>query len=163
MVAEKLLGSMLCRRVGKKILKLVINEVEVYDGFEDKASHAARGKTPRNEIMFGPAGHWYVYLVYGMHYMLNLVTREKDYPAAILIRGGVDEEGRHVNGPGRVTKYLHIDKSLNTKKVGKSNGLCIEWRKKTLESKIKKSARIGVNYAGSIWSKKEWNYKLARK
>ena len=86
-VAKELLGKCLVRRIGKKKLRVIITEVEVYDGFRDKASHASRGKTKRNELMFGDAGHWYVYFTYGMHWMLNIVTRKKDYPAAVLIRG----------------------------------------------------------------------------
>ncbi len=65
---------------------MMITEVEAYDGFRDMASHAHRGKTERNKVMFGPAGHWYVYFTYGMHWMLNIVTGPKNYPAAILIR-----------------------------------------------------------------------------
>ena len=65
----------------------MITEVEAYRGFMDKASHASHGKTPRTDVMFGKAGYWYVYLVYGMHYCLNIVTEKKEYPAAVLIRG----------------------------------------------------------------------------
>jgi DNA-3-methyladenine glycosylase len=85
--------------VGKNVLRLLINEVEVYDGHDDLASHASKGKTKRTEIMFGPPGYWYVYLCYGVHWMLNLVTREQDYPAAILIRGGIGENGEKNKWP----------------------------------------------------------------
>lgn len=170
--AEKLLGSYLCRKVGKKVLKILINEVEVYDGHDDLASHASKGKTKRTEIMFGPPGYWYVYLCYGVHWMLNLVTREQGYPAAILIRGAIAEgacppsrtvgsrRGQKIDGPGKLTKYVKIDKSLNTKKAGEESGLWIEWRRKQISGKIKKSPRIGVDYAGPIWSKKHWRYVL---
>ena len=67
----------------------MITEVEAYDGFKDKASHASRGKTERNKIMFEKAGKWYVYFTYGMHWMLNVVCGQKNYPAAILIRGAI--------------------------------------------------------------------------
>ena len=86
-VAKDLLGKYLIRRLNGKIKRFMITEVEAYDGFKDKASHASRGKTVRNAPMFGEAGVWYVYFTYGMHYMLNIVTGKKDYPAAILIRG----------------------------------------------------------------------------
>jgi DNA-3-methyladenine glycosylase len=132
----------------------------VYDGHDDLASHASKGKTKRTEIMFGPPGYWYVYLCYGVHWMLNLVTREQDYPAAILIRGGIGENGEKINGPGKITKYLKIDKKLDTTKAGEESGLWIEWRRKQISGKIKKSPRIGVDYAGPIWSKKYWRYVL---
>ena len=113
-VAKELLGKFLVRRFYGKETSLMITEVEVYDGYEDKASHAYRGKTKRNKNMFGDAGLWYVYLVYGMYEMLNVVTRENGYPAAILIRGTLE-----VVGPGRITKYLNITGKLNGKKVDK--------------------------------------------
>ena len=134
----------------------MITETEAYDGFNDKASHASRGRTARNSIMFGPAGHAYVYFVYGIHWMLNVVTGPKDYPAAVLIRG---LEG--LNGPARLTKALGIDKSLNGKLLGKTSGLWIEPRTVRIPpSKIKASPRIGVDYAGPIWSKKKWRFTL---
>src|SRR3989344_6659394 len=111
-VAQNLLGKFLARKYRGKEIVLMITEVEAYDGFDDKASHASQGKTKRNKIMFDSAGKWYVYFTYGMHYMLNIVTGPKNYPAAILIRG---VEG--INGPGRVTKQLKIDKIFNNKKA----------------------------------------------
>src|SRR4051812_6238728 len=91
-VAKDLLGHFLCRRLDGKIVRTVITEVEVYDGSDDRASHAF-GKKPnhrRTRHMFGPAGVWYVYLCYGMHWLINVVTREPGHPAAILIRGTAD-------------------------------------------------------------------------
>ncbi len=174
-VAQKLLGSKICRRTrsaslgqAAEVFCLTITEVEVYDGFDDKASHASRGMTDRTKVMFGPAGYWYVYLIYGMYYMLNYVTREKGYPAALLIRAGITADGnpsagsgqRKINGPGRAGTYLKIDKSFYGMKAVKGNDLYIEWRKKPLTEKIERSHRIGVDYAGPIWSKKQWNYKI---
>src|SRR3989344_4993889 len=98
-VARELLGCFLCRRINGKVIRLKITEVEAYDGPRDKASHASRGKTKRNTPMFGKAGQFYVYFTYGIHWMLNIVTGPKDYPAAILIRG---VEG--ISGPARITK-----------------------------------------------------------
>jgi len=155
-VAKKLLGKYLVRRLGKKEIALMITEVEAYDGHKDKASHASRGKTKRNYPMFGPAGHFYVYLTYGMHWMLNIVTGEKDYPAAILIRGV-----GNLNGPGKLTKFLKIDKRFNGKKAEKKTGLWFEDRGiKIKERDIKKAPRIGVLYAGPIWSKKHYRFLL---
>ena len=102
-----MIGSLLCRKIDKKIIKLPITEVEAYDGLEDLASHAHRGKTLRNAPMFESGGRWYVYLVYGRYWMLNITTGPKDYPAAILIRSA----GKIV-GPGKLTQFLKINKSF---------------------------------------------------
>ena len=156
-VAKNLLGKYLCRSYRGKIIRAEIREVEAYDGFEDKASHAHRGVTPRNKIMFGPAGHWYVYFTYGMHWMLNIVTGKSDYPAAVLIRG---VEGVH--GPARVTKFLKIDKRINGKSASRKIGLWIEGNRKfkDLKLKVTSSPRVGVAYAGPVWSNKHYRFYL---
>lgn len=157
-VARELLGKFLVRRIGKKIIARMITEVEAYDGFNDKASHAHRGKTARNAVMFGPARHWYVYFTYGMHWMLNSVTGPKDYPAAILIRG---VEG--INGPARLTKFFNIDKRFNGKPVLPETGLWVEDRGIHLPPKdVKKTSRIGVTYAGRVWTKKPYRFFFER-
>lgn len=168
-VAEELLGCFLCRKIGKKVIKFEITEVEAYDGFEDKASHAHRGQTLRNAPMFGGAGVWYVYFTYGMHWMLNIVTGPAGYPAAILIRGGclsptseaVVEVGLKLNGPARLTKFLHIDKRFNNKKAGVTTGLWIEQGKPTDKKKVQRTPRVGVAYAGAVWAKKPYRLALA--
>ena len=153
-VARGLLGKFLVRRYRGKTNAYMINEVEAYDGFRDKASHAHRGKTERNKIMFGEAGHWYVYFTYGMHWLLNIVTGPKEYPAAILIRGVAG-----INGPARLTKALHINKKFDGKKADKKSGLWVE-KRGVAKLKIKKGPRIGVDYAGPIWSKKNFRFFL---
>src|SRR3989344_1739737 len=163
-VARELLGKYLVRKRDKKVEKFIITEVEAYDGFKDKASHVSRGKTLRNASMFGEAGIWYVYFTYGMHHMLNIVTGPKDYPAAVLIRGV-----NGINGPGRITKHLKIDKKFNNKNASPKTGLWITaptklervlLKKAFLSGRIKieNSPRIGVDYAGPIWSKKKWRF-----
>lgn len=147
----------------------MITEVEAYDGPHDKASHAHRGKTLRNEPMFGPAGVWYVYFVYGMYNMLNIVTGPKDYPAAVLIRGidaAPSKRGeprpnlKFGRGPARLTKFLKIDKKFNNKPATKKTGLWIEDRGvKIKKSQIKTSPRIGVDYAGE-WKDKHYRFYL---
>ncbi len=166
-VAKDLLGKYLVRRIGKKATKYLITEVEAYDGPKDKASHASRGKTLRNTPMFGEAGRWYVYFTYGMHWMLNIVTGPQNYPAAVLIRGV-----KGINGPARITKALKINKRFNNKIASSKTGLWIEnnpgFENSRLRQgfggqvkfKIENSPRIGVNYAGPIWSKKKWRFKL---
>jgi len=153
-IAKSLLGKFLVRRYRGKTAVHLITGVEAYDGFQDKASHAHRGKTERNKIMFGPAGHWYIYFTYGMHWMLNIVTGPKDYPAAILIRGI-----ENIKGPARLTKALHIDKKLHRKSASKISGLWMEDRGvKISRNRIKSAPRIGVAYAGPIWSKKKYRF-----
>jgi len=169
-VGRAMLGKYLVRIQNGKELALPINEVEIYDGFADRASHAYRGKTTRNQVMFGDAGHLYVYFVYGMYWMLNVVVGKKDYPAAILIRGA-----GHLKGPGKLTKAFNIDKKLNGKIAAPAIGLWFEDRgfprpnrrsggrefrsgKKTLH--IKKLPRVGVAYAGPQWATKPYRFIL---
>lgn len=153
-VAPDLLGKYLVRRIGKKEIAFMITETEAYDGFKDRASHAARGMTERNKIMFGEAGRFYVYFTYGIHWMLNIVSHKKGYPAAVLIRGAGE-----LNGPAKLTKYLKIDKNLNNKKSEKKSGLWVEDRGvRIIKSRIKKTPRIGVDYSGPVWSKKHYRF-----
>src|SRR3989338_9952334 len=122
-VAQDLLGKFIVRRYRGQETALMLTEVEAYDGHNDKASHASRGKTERNQVMFGKAGFWYVYFTYGMHWMLNIVTGPKNYPAAVLIRG-TDK----ITGPARLTRCLKIDKKFNGLLAAKKSGLWIEDR-----------------------------------
>lgn len=153
-VAKQLLGKMLCRRIGKKILRAAITEVEAYVGPEDRASHASRGKTKRNAPMFGSPGYAYVYLIYGMYWCLNIVTEREEYPAAVLIRAVED-----VNGPGRLCRAFAITGALNGADITKRKELWIESdpsyevRLRTIDA----TPRIGVDYAGA-WKKKKWRF-----
>jgi DNA-3-methyladenine glycosylase len=162
-IAQNVLGCFLVRKIGGEKRKILITETECYHGFTDLASHASKGKTLRNEVMFGSAGRIYVYLVYGMHYMLNIVTGPEDYPAAVLIRGGLDmESGASLNGPAKLTKAIKIDKGFNGLPVyEKKHGLWIEGREDN-DFRIIKSKRVGVDYAGD-YKDKLWNFKLERK
>ncbi|HET8574806.1 MAG TPA: DNA-3-methyladenine glycosylase [Candidatus Paceibacterota bacterium] len=155
-VAEDLLGKYLVKQSGDGEMSARITEVEAYGGFEDKASHAHRGKTPRNAPMFGEAGVWYVYFVYGIHFMLNIVTDQEDIPSAILIRG---VEG--ISGPGKLTKHFAIDKMYNAKKADTQTGLWIEDRGELITPKhIRRLPRVGVAYAGEVWAKKPYRFFL---
>ncbi|MDD5054995.1 MAG: DNA-3-methyladenine glycosylase [Candidatus Peribacteraceae bacterium] len=157
-VAEELIGKYLVRRIGSKNVPAMITETEAYDGPNDEACHAHRGMTPRNAPMFGAAGHWYVYFVYGMHWMLNIVTGPKQYPAAVLIRGVTLEDGTVLDGPAKLTKYLQINRTLNDSMTSKETGLWIEDRGILIDRmRIKRKPRIGVGYAGA-WAEKEWRY-----
>ncbi|MES2216404.1 MAG: DNA-3-methyladenine glycosylase [Patescibacteria group bacterium] len=155
-VARDLIGCYLVREQKGKITRYLITETEAYDGPEDLACHASKGRTKRTETMFGQAGHWYVYFVYGIHWMLNIVTGPKNFPAAVLIRG---IEG--AQGPARLTKKLGISGFLNAKTADEESGLWIEKRGHEINPKdIVASPRIGIDYAGPIWSKKEWRFTL---
>jgi DNA-3-methyladenine glycosylase len=120
-IAKVLLGKHLIRRVNGKTRSYMIVETEAYLGEEDKASHARSGKTKRNEPMFGPPGHWYVYFTYGMHYMLNLVTGKDCYPSAVLIRGIISAEDLtdQQNPYANVLKNISIRKTATRKGKGK--------------------------------------------
>jgi len=157
-VARDLIGCTLARRRNGKTERYLITETEAYDGPADKASHASRGITPRTQIMFGEAGYLYVYFVYGIHWMLNIVTGPKGYPAAVLIRGI-----QSAPGPARLTKKLDITGFLNGKRPTKQNGLWFEARSQPLgRGAIVCSPRIGVDYAGPIWSEKKWRFTLKK-
>lgn len=181
-VARGLLGKYLVRKVGNKIIYAKIIEVEAYSGPKDLASHASKGKTKRNEIMFGEAGYFYVYFVYGMYFMLNVVTGKKGYPAAVLIRG-VEVDDKKINGPAKLTKFLKIDKKINGKPAKPESGLWFEEVKNTQRGvtfprvfthkraptptrksntpprvRIIAKPRVGVAYAGPVWANKPWRF-----
>lgn len=157
-VGRELLGKYLIRKRRGIELALPITELEVYDGFKDRASHAFHGKTVRNQIMFEGAGHLYVYFVYGMHWMLNVVVGPKNYPAAILIRGAGD-----IHGPAKLTRGLHIDGTQNGKLALPASGLWFEDRGLSVpDDFVKRTARIGVSYAGKVWSGKPYRFILKK-
>ena len=154
-VAYDLVGRFLNRRIGNQISSRIITETEAYTGPDDLASHAARGRTRRNEAMFGPPGTFYVYFVYGMHWMLNVVTGPVGFPAAVLIRG---VEG--IVGPGRLTKALGITGHLNAKVANEETGVWSIKGEQVPDTQITRSARIGVQYAGPVWSLKPYRFSL---
>lgn len=155
-VAPELLGKYLVHAGAEGEVAYMITEVEAYDGPEDLACHASKGRTPRTEVMFGPAGHWYVYLIYGMYDMLNIVTGEEEYPAAVLIRG---VEG--YDGPGKLTKALAITREYNTQPAKKDTGLWIEDRGIVVATnEIKTAPRVGVGYAKE-YAEKPWRFILS--
>ena len=153
-VARDLLGKSLVRRhADGRLESAIIHETEAYIGPHDKACHAAKGHTPRTAVMFGPAGHWYVYFVYGIHWMLNVVTGDEGYPAAVLLRGA----GRWI-GPARLTKGLSIDKQFNGQPAAEASGLWIEDRGIVLpRSAVSRTPRIGVDYAAE-WAAKPYRF-----
>ncbi len=159
-VAGALLGKELVRKYRGNILSGLICETEAYLGSMDSASHAFKGKTPRNAVMFGRAGMAYVYFIYGMHYMLNIVTEAEECPCAILIRAIVPLDGiEHMqrcrgkvgkdltNGPAKLCRALAIDKSLNEWDLTAREKLWVENGPTIPERYIQKGPRIGIDYA----------------
>jgi DNA-3-methyladenine glycosylase len=155
--ARGLLGKYLVRRFddGRMEARQIV-ETEAYHSAEDLACHASKGRTKRTEVMFGAPGVWYVYLCYGIHEMLNLVTGPADHPSAVLIRG---VEG--LTGPGRLTKNLAITRALNALPAAKASGLWIEDRGAVITpDQISTTPRIGIDYSGPVWSQKPWRFVL---
>lgn len=166
-VARDLLGTCLIRDLGHSRLVAQIIDVEAYIGQDDLACHASKGRTKRTEVMFGPAGFTYVYLIYGMYDLLNIVTEAENFPAAILIRGieVIDPEGpshsTRISGPGRVTRFLQVNRELNKLDTTKGETLWIEKPDKRISSScIQSGPRIGVEYAKE-WAKKPWRFFLS--
>jgi len=150
-VAPDLLGKKLCIRSGNTIFSYMITEVEAYRGEADKACHASKGRTPRTEVMYRTGGVIYVYLIYGMHWMFNIVCAEQNNPQAVLIRG-LEE----ISGPGRLTKKLNIDRSFNGESLVNSKRIWLE--NGSNPDKIFTSPRIGIDYAGELWTSKNWRF-----
>lgn len=153
LVAKELLGKLLCVETDEGLLKYRITETELYSGEGDTACHAHKGKTPRTEVLYKEGGTIYVYLCYGIHNLMNIVTGEKDHPEAILLRG---IEG--YNGPGKLTKALGITRDLNDKHLDDINHLWIE--DDGFIADFSATPRIGINYASLEDQKRPWRFIL---
>jgi len=169
-VARQLLGKYLVRRHpdGKTVGKIV--ETEAYVGPHDLACHAAKGRTARTEVMFGPPGRAYVYFIYGVYYCLNIVTEEVGHASAVLIRAlepiagvelmqerrGTEKLHNLASGPGKLCLAMAIDKALNAADMSRGHVLYVEDRNDP-PPKISATPRIGVDYAGE-WKDKPWRF-----
>jgi DNA-3-methyladenine glycosylase len=150
-VAPALLGQYLISVSGEgKVNRFLITETEAYRGAEDLACHASKGRTERTEIMYDRGGKLYIYLIYGMYWMMNIVAGKKDHPQAALIRGiqGFD-------GPGKLTRALGIDKAYYGEDLVRSNRIWITESGNSPE--IITTPRIGIDYAG-VWKDKPWRF-----
>jgi DNA-3-methyladenine glycosylase len=172
-VARDLLGAKLVRDYyGQQIAGIII-ETEAYIGKEDLGCHASRGKTARNEVMFGEAGRAYVYFTYGMHWLLNVVTEEVGFPAAVLIRAIHPVEGEDLiaqkrgsvprsqwtNGPAKLCQALGIDGSFNGCDLcSPSSLLRIERGVTFSDDKVQRSARIGLFSVPQPWKDIPWRF-----
>ena len=170
-VARNLLGKLLVREYRGRTVSGVIVETEAYRGFNDTASHAHKGPTERCKVMFGDAGFAYVYLTYGIHNMFNIVTEERYFPSAVLIRAiepfnGTKSENsgeKKTDGPGKLTKELKIDRSLNGIDLTVGKQIWIEevgekdcsWINRF---EVCETQRIGIDYAQKKDIEKNWRY-----
>lgn len=169
-VAKDLLGKYLVRKVGQKELAGKIVETEAYIGPKDRAAHTHGGKiTQRNKTVYLEGGRAYIYLCYGINWMLNLTTRKKGIPECILIRalepsleeyGDSQELKNLTNGPGKLCRWLKLDKTFDEEDLVRSKKFWLEDRGGEIKkSQIVTAKRIGIDYAG-IWAEKPWRFFL---
>jgi DNA-3-methyladenine glycosylase len=172
-VARDMLGKKLVRVIDNRRISGWICETEAYDGEQDQACHARSGRTPRNSIMYGEAGHAYVYFTYGMHWMLNCVCGEIGYPAAVLIRTMIPVEGldfiarqregipekNWCSGPARLTRALAIGRDCNGLDLtNPESELFLEDHVHISDENMKATPRIGIQYAGEPWVSMPWRF-----
>lgn len=155
-VAPRLIGKKIIRKHHDGNLKqFTIIETEAYRGVEDLACHVSKGRTKRTEVMYHAGGVVYVYLIYGMYWMLNFVTGQKEQPQAVLIRG-IEK----FDGPGKLTKHLQIDKSFYGENLIDSDRIWVLDNDYRPEYRV--APRVGINYAGEPWLSKPWRYILTK-
>lgn len=146
-IARRLLGCVVCHRVGADVIRGRVVEVEAYT--DDAASHTANGKrTPRNQIMFGPAGFAYIYFTYGMHHCLNVVTESDGQPGAVLIRGldGIT----HAAGPGLVCRALQLTLRDNGRDLATDPDFWIEAGRRRRSERVVQTTRVGIRHAADL-------------
>jgi DNA-3-methyladenine glycosylase len=150
-VAKLLPGMDIVVNTGSMPGHFMITETEAYLGKDDRACHASKGRTARTEPMYLEGGHLYIYFVYGMHWMMNIVTGPAAYPQAVLIRGAMP-----FTGPGRVTCGLGIDGSFNGEDLTSSSRI---WLEQTgLRPGLTAGPRVGIKYAGEPWVSMPWRF-----
>ncbi|MBO5324206.1 MAG: DNA-3-methyladenine glycosylase [Oscillospiraceae bacterium] len=151
-VAHDLVGKLLVRRLPDGTLqRLRISETEAYCGEEDTACHAHKGRTKRTEVLYADAGTIYVYLCYGIHWLLNIVTGEEEQPQAVLIRACVEAPG-----PGRLTKALSITGDLNRKSILAQEQLWVE--DDGFQCDVVTDKRVGIGYASQEDQDRLWRF-----
>lgn len=155
-LAPALIGTILVRRIEGSIRRARIVETEAYIGPHDLACHAAKGRTARNDVMFGPPGHAYIYFIYGMYYMLNIVVAEPGNAQAILIRAAEPLDGWDVDlsGPGRLARAFHLTRAQNGQDLTGDEFYLLKRDNRRL--RIGKDRRVGIDYAG------RWKQRLLR-
>ncbi len=152
MVAPDLVGKLLVRRLSDgTLLRERIAETEAYRGEEDLACYASKGRTPRTELLYRESGVIYVYLCYGMHWLMNVITGEVDQPQGVLFRAGKVHKG-----PAKMTKFLQIDKQFNGDSFITCTDLWIE--DDVFCPSLHTEKRVGIDYAGEYWRNMPWRW-----
>jgi DNA-3-methyladenine glycosylase len=162
-VSRDLLGKFIVRRHRGRQLAAMITEVEAYKGPRDRAAHTFGGRrTARVEPLYADGGTAYVYLVYGIHWLLNFSTAGAETPEGVLIRGVLTADGakpRLLSGPGRVTTYLRIDRRLDHVDATRSAVMWLEDRGiRVAARRIMTGPRVGIDYAGAYWAARRWRF-----
>lgn len=155
-VARDLVGKVLVHNTPEGVLRMRISETEAYCGEEDTACHAHKGRTKRTEVLYAKAGTVYVYLCYGIHWLLNIVTGEEEDPQAVLIRACVDAKG-----PGKLTKKLQITGTLNKTSVCGETDLWIE--DDGFACDVKTDKRVGIGYASQEDQDRLWRFVMVKR
>lgn len=156
-VAPELVGKTLVHVVDGEERRLMITETEAYKGTDDTACHAHKGKTERTRILWEKAGTVYVYICYGIHFLMNIVTGDEGDPQAVLIRAC---EGKY-NGPGKLTKHLGINMDANWQSIVNSDTIWIE--DTGIKAKIRRDKRVGIGYARQKDIDRPWRYIMKMK
>ncbi|HLF02196.1 MAG TPA: DNA-3-methyladenine glycosylase [Anaerolineales bacterium] len=172
-VARELLGQSLVKVDRRRRLAGIITEVEAYIGEEDLACHARAGRTRRTEVMYWQPGRLYVYFTYGMHWMMNIVTERKGFPAAVLVRGIFPTEGiegmrqrrgrsTHLtDGPAKIAQAFGIDKQCNGIDLcARDSTLWIERGTPAPNSSVVTGPRVGLGSTPEPWLSKPWNFSM---
>jgi DNA-3-methyladenine glycosylase len=174
-VARDLIGKILVRRERNQVISGIIIETEAYRGEEDLACHCRVGRTPRTEIMYGPAGRAYVYLIYGMYWLLNIVTEGDGDPGAVLIRAIEPLDGLEIiakrragrprknwtDGPGKLSRALNIQGDLNGTTVFSAEGaLYIAQGEVISPTAVQSGPRVGLESVPEPWRSKAWRFKV---
>lgn len=155
-VAPDLVGKLLVHRLHDgTVLRERIAETEAYRGEEDLGCHASKGKTPRNQMLWRESGTVYVYLCYGIHSLLNVITGEEDQPQGVLLRAGCIHDG-----PGKLTKHLQVTKELNGGSFVEDGVLWFEDDGFTCTTRT--APRVGIDYAGDYWKNVPWRWIMVR-